>query len=393
MKGDLSKTLSNLQAQARQVLERKDLPHIVYLHGILGSHLAGEDSRRYWFDLQRIIKADFAEPLGLAPDGVSPAPGAGHAQPAGHLEVIYQLAQLRWTLAGFRVHAFAFDWRKSIHLLGDDLHRFLEAIRTEAPRVALVGHSMGGLVACEYANRHAGWSDRVERAVFLGSPLQGSFAPMEALTGDFRVVRLLAAMAVGVPDAGMRLRRMSATLPGLLDMLPDPKVFPTAEPLYTMPVWPDGVVPAQQWLDQSRTVKSRIVGSPLLKRAATLVTKQLPTPVEATVNGKPTASVYGTGDGIVPLKSAAPAGLDAYEVTFPHTALPLDPKAIAAVPKLVCGEPIGLRRVDSGEGDERVAWVEALDSVQAEIEKIRQRAKEGKLIDLDALWLLTGGYK
>jgi hypothetical protein len=40
-----------------------------------------------------------------------------------------------------------------------------------------------------------------------------------------------------------------------------------------------------------------------------------------------------------------------------------------------------------------VAWVEALDSVQAEIEKIRQRAKEGKLIDLDALWLLTGGYK
>ncbi len=393
VKGDLTKAITELKSQARKALEEDDLPPIVFLPGIMGSHLGRPGTRRYWFDLERVIKSNFAEELGLAADGVSPTEGRKPVKAMGQLEVIYQLAQLRWALAGFRVHAFAFDWRKSVHLLADELHAFLETIRKESPRVALVGHSMGGLVACEYANRHPEWSERVERAVFLGSPLQGSFAPMEAVTGDFRIVRLLSAMAVGVPDAMIRLRRMTCTMPGLMDMMPSPSVFPTAAPLYTEGVWPDGIVPAQRWLDQSKALKSRIVGSPLLKRAATLVTKQLPTPVAATMNGKPVASEYGTGDGIVPVKSAVPAGLTAYEVNFPHTALPLDPKALAAVPKLIRGESVELRRVEWSEGDEKLAFAETLVAVQKQVEAIRKRASEGRLLDLDSLWLLTGGHK
>ncbi|MEZ5399728.1 MAG: alpha/beta fold hydrolase [Bryobacteraceae bacterium] len=394
VKGNLSGALAELESQARNALARNGgLPHIVYLHGILGSHLARPGTRRYWFDLERVIRANFAEELGLAADGLSPVEGKKPVQPAGHLEAIYKLAELRWTLAGFRVHAFAFDWRKSIHVLAADLHNFLESIRDVAPKVALVGHSMGGLVACEYANRHAGWSDRVERAVFLGSPLRGSFAPMEAFTGDFRVVRLLAAMAAGVPDANLRLRRMARTLPGLIDMLPDPAVFPSAEPLYSEAVWTDGVAPAQRWLDQSRALKPRIAGSPLLTRASALVAKQIPTPVAAAVNGKPAASEFGTGDGIVPLKSSAPPGLTAFEVRFPHTALPLDPSAIQAVPKVIRGDAVALRKVDPAEGSEKPAVLEKFRLLQRDVDAIRNRVREGRLLDLDALWLLTGGYK
>ncbi|MEZ5353375.1 MAG: hypothetical protein R2762_12120 [Bryobacteraceae bacterium] len=393
VKGDLRKTFADLKGQAQKALHQKDLPHIVFLHGIMGSHLGRPGTRRYWFDVERVIKSNFAEELGLGDDGQSPAPGRKPVQAMGQLEVIYQLAQLRWVLAGFRVHPFAFDWRKSVHLLADELHLFLESIRADAPRVALVAHSMGGLVACEYANRHADWAERVERTVFLGTPLQGSFAPMEALTGDFRIVRLLAAMAVGSPDAAVRLRRMASTMPGLLDMLPAPDVFASASALYTQAVWPDGIVPAQRWLDQSKALKSRIVGSPVLSRAAMLATRQLPTPVAAKVNGKPVASDYGTGDGIVPLKSAVPAGLQAYEVNFPHTALPLDPKAIAAVPKLIRAESLDLRPVAHTEGDEKLPYAETLRAVQKEVEAIRDRAREGKLLDLDSLWLLTGGHR
>jgi triacylglycerol esterase/lipase EstA (alpha/beta hydrolase family) len=57
----------------------------------------------------------------------------------------------------------------------EELHRHIERIvaGTGQPRVALVGHSMGGLVARAYVARHG--AGRVARLVTLGTPHHGSW--------------------------------------------------------------------------------------------------------------------------------------------------------------------------------------------------------------------------
>jgi hypothetical protein len=61
-----------------------------------------------------------------------------------------------------------------IEAFADELHERIEAIAagTGQPRVVVVGHSMGGLVARAYLARHG--SARLARLVTLGSPHQGS---------------------------------------------------------------------------------------------------------------------------------------------------------------------------------------------------------------------------
>ncbi|MFI5011559.1 MAG: esterase/lipase family protein [Hyphomicrobiales bacterium] len=63
----------------------------------------------------------------------------------------------------------------SIDALADQLHARIEALRAEAgaDRVALVGHSMGGLAARAYLRRHG--SSRVARLVTLASPHHGTW--------------------------------------------------------------------------------------------------------------------------------------------------------------------------------------------------------------------------
>ena len=62
----------------------------------------------------------------------------------------------------------------SIEANAAQLARFVEAIcaQTGAPKVALVGHSMGGLVARAWL--HAGGAPRIEQIVALGTPNRGT---------------------------------------------------------------------------------------------------------------------------------------------------------------------------------------------------------------------------
>ena len=95
---------------------------------------------------------------------------------------------------------------------GRTLARELDALlaRRDVEEVALVGHSMGGLVARSACHAGGDWTDRVTHVVSLGSPHRG--APLEAAVN-------YAAAALGVmpesrPFAGF-LRRRSA---GIRDM-------------------------------------------------------------------------------------------------------------------------------------------------------------------------------
>jgi pimeloyl-ACP methyl ester carboxylesterase len=120
--------------------------------------------------------------------------------------------------------------------LADLLERFAESYeRTlDAPvdEIALVGHSMGGLVvrsACHYASEaHHRWVERVRRVICLGTPHQG--APLEKfgnvitgalgaidLPGTLVSARILEARSAGIKD----LRHGSLVDDDWLDKDPD----------------------------------------------------------------------------------------------------------------------------------------------------------------------------
>lgn len=79
------------------------------------------------------------------------------------------------------------------------LHRVVEHWPTDVRRIALVGHSMGGLIlraACAVTtDREAPWTDRVTDVVTLGSPHLG--APLERVVN--RGVRYLGALPESAP--------------------------------------------------------------------------------------------------------------------------------------------------------------------------------------------------
>ncbi len=74
------------------------------------------------------------------------------------------------------VYGFNYPWFASIHGNAARLARFVERVAREtgAPRVDLVAHSLGGLVALEYiAADGMGGRDRVRRLVTIASPHAG----------------------------------------------------------------------------------------------------------------------------------------------------------------------------------------------------------------------------
>jgi pimeloyl-ACP methyl ester carboxylesterase len=316
------------------------LPEIIFLHGIMGSHLAayGSLGGRIWLSPLAFAAGSVAGRLTLGNDGERDLNSEHVLYPDGHIRLVYEKAARKWRGRGYVVHEFAFDWRKSIANSADRLHLFIESLRLERPakKFALVGHSMGGLVATLYAARHPEWSARVTQSIFLGSPLRGSYVPIEALLGTYPLFPKFA-LADRLDDIDSFIS-MARTLPGLLDMLPDPELFPDAAPLYQRATWPEASAPAQMWLDQSRQVKRLLATSPVLETARLIVSPEHPTVGEVTVVGgklQPGAR-NRPGDGTVPTRSAAGlAGVAVYRATYSHGDLPREPSVIEAVDDLL----------------------------------------------------------
>ena len=83
--------------------------------------------------------------------------------------------------------------------------------------VALIGHSMGGLVARAALTHAAG--KHVSQLIMLGTPNAGSLAAVQALRGTYSVVRKIAMLDLR-HDAEYLARNVFASFPGLHELLP-----------------------------------------------------------------------------------------------------------------------------------------------------------------------------
>jgi pimeloyl-ACP methyl ester carboxylesterase len=123
------------------------------------------------------------------------------------------------------VYPFPYDWRQPLERVELELGAFIDEViaRTrllkhyaksawsEAPRVDLVGHSMGGLVIAGHLER-TGRRASVGKVVTLGTPFRGSLeAPIKVLTGT---------ASLGVHEPNSREREAARLTPALYYLAP-----------------------------------------------------------------------------------------------------------------------------------------------------------------------------
>ncbi|RUL88560.1 CHAT domain-containing protein [Tautonia sociabilis] len=232
-------------ALSRYVSRAAEAPagNVVILPGLMGSALHTIDRRgdddEVWLNLWRLAQGAIGR-LQLAPDGVLQADPSYSTRPGNALWKYYGELVLamrrRW-----RVLVFTYDWRKDIRLAADRLLANINSTFGPDEPVHLVAHSMGGLVARSFIQRHperwrSMWSagadrrSRGGRLVMLGTPNHGSYLVPQVLCGLANTVWMIERLDLTRDMAGML--RVVHSFPGVYQLMPSPIVDLDAKPLY-----------------------------------------------------------------------------------------------------------------------------------------------------------------
>ena len=220
---------------------------VYILPGIMGSMLGyrrKSGNHVVWLDP---IPVAAGELLSLA------LPDTTAIQPLGVMLPGYLKLKLLLRLAGFDAVFHPFDWRKSVAINGQLLLQRIA--RDNKKKAAIVGHSMGGLVARAALAVDRG--KRLGKIVQLGAPNFGSFAPVQALRAVYGSVRKVAALD---PEhsAEQLSRHVFRSLPGIYELLPSPLHRRDAD-LFELQSWPDDLLgPDATMLAQARRVRERL---------------------------------------------------------------------------------------------------------------------------------------
>jgi pimeloyl-ACP methyl ester carboxylesterase len=261
-------------------------------------------------------------------------PGNGDAARAeivslGVVTYSYLKLKLHLRAAGFAAAFHDYDWRLSVDELGRSL---AERLRNEpAERLAIVAHSMGGLVS--RAAVVLPGAERVERVILLGTPNYGSFAPIQALRGTYAVVRKLARL-----DREATAESLSGevfnTFPSLYQMLPAATCSDGTD-LFDAAAWPtSGPRPDPTLLEHARTVQAGLAQPDHRFACIVGIGQETVTSVRRHKDDF-VYTITRHGDGTVPAISAALPGAQALYAPVAHSDLTRDPMVAAAVIELL----------------------------------------------------------
>ena len=317
--------LARLARTAARVGVKDGHPHVVVVPGILGSQLGL--ARRpplpndvLWLD-PIDIQVGRLGLLGL--DAGAPI------IPLGVVLYSHLKLRLRLRAAGFAVTAHAYDWRLGIEESGTS---FAERLRAHAARrVAIVAHSMGGLIS-RVAVALPGM-EHVERVVLLGTPNLGSFAPVQALRGTYAVVRKIARLD-GATTAERLTEEVFNSFPSLYQMVP---VFggKGAADLLDPGSWPDsGPALRPALLESARRFRDRLPPADERFVAIAGVGQETVTAISKGRDGF-VYTLTRHGDGTVPARSAALDGANTYYANAAHSDLTRDAHVASAIVDLL----------------------------------------------------------
>lgn len=241
----------------------------------------------------------------------------------GAMAYTYLKITLSLRNAGFDAVLLDYDWRRDIGTLGKLLAARIEADGHD--RVALVGHSMGGLVARAALTHAAG--KQVTRLVTLGTPHAGSFGAVQALRGTYSVVRKLAQLDLR-HDAEYLAREVFSSFPGLYELLPAGRDAGKLD-LFDESMWPsEGPGPDHAFLHDAASLAARL--APADERFNVIVGCNQTTATGVTKTAGEFVYDYSLrGDGTVPMALARLDGANHRYVECDHSDLPLSDRVIA----------------------------------------------------------------
>jgi pimeloyl-ACP methyl ester carboxylesterase len=315
--------LSTLARQAATAKRRPDAPTIYLLPGILGSQLgvpraAGEPPDVLWLDPDDVVNGRLTELHPQHPTGVCSL---------GPVIYNYLALKLRLAAAGFHVVFHDYDWRHDIVASGRRLADRLKA--DSATQIALVGHSMGGLLA-RAALRHIDHEcapQRIRHVIGIGAPHGGAIAAVQALRAAYPVVCRLAAIDQHHDAQNLTLEVFRYFL-SLYQMLPTES---PALNLFDVSSWPrTGAVPVPELLASARGFASQLACADARFFSIVGIGQRTVTGIER--QGEEFRyEITSSGDGTVAISRATLAGAPLYCVRCEHSELPRSPTVADAV--------------------------------------------------------------
>ena len=317
------RALKMLARRAHRVPLAAQALRVLIVPGIMGSQLGLKRAAPAPNDIVWLDPFDIQQGrLGVLRVG-----GGAAVVPLG--AVLYSLLRLKLALRarGFAAEFHDYDWRLGIAELG----RALAGRLAHHARIAIVAHSMGGLVA-RAALRHPG-TGHVTRVVLLGTPNLGSCAAVQALRGTYAVVRKVARLAAQ-PSAEALATEVFSSFPSLYDMLPTGDWSGRAD-LLDPAAWPrSGPQPRAQLLAAARATQSLLAPADARFAAIVGVGQETVTAV-ARRRDDFIYTLTRHGDGTVPAASAALTGAPCAYARVAHSDLTRDPAVAAAVVDLL----------------------------------------------------------
>jgi pimeloyl-ACP methyl ester carboxylesterase len=320
------RALAALARRARTARLSDGAPRVLIVPGIMGSQLglsraAPLPNDIVWLDPLDIERGRLA---------ALRVPGPAPIVPLGVVLFSYLRLKLHLRAAGFAAEFHDYDWRLSIVQSGRAL---AERLRTLRPaRVAIVAHSMGGLVSrvalAQEGTRH------VERLVLLGTPNCGSFAAVQALRGTYAVVRKVARLAQRASAESLAAEIFS-TFPSLYELLPWGSCSVAGGDLFDARNWPaTGPRPRAALLEAARATQGQL--APPDERFAVIagVGAETVTGLRRR-GGQFLYTLTRGGDGTVPLASALLPGVRSAYARAAHSDLTRDAVVAAAVVDLL----------------------------------------------------------
>jgi hypothetical protein len=339
--------LARLARRAQRAQEVTGALRVLVVPGIMGSQLGVRRAAPLPDDILWLDPIDIQHGRLAALDFPDGAP----IVPLGAVLYSYLRLKLHLLAHGFAAELHDYDWRLPIADLGQ---AFAERLRETPGRIAIVAHSMGGLVA-RAALKFPGTA-HVERVVLLGTPNCGSFAAVQALRGTYAVVRKVARLARGA-SAEQLAEEVFSSFPSLYELLPTGACGAGAD-LLDAAAWPrSGPQPRAVLLERARALQSRL--APADARFAVVAGVGEET-VTAVVRRHEDFiyTLTRRGDGTVPAVSAELAGARCAYARVAHSDLTRDPEVAAAVVELLRrGTTARLARhwVGAGRAEARVS--------------------------------------
>ncbi len=213
------------------------MPLVLIVPGLPGTKL-GQGGEELWFDVSKARRGGL---LNLAYQ-----PGATPLDTLGVFNSVYGQLDVRLRFSGFDVAVHAFDWRRPLAELGDELAARVAAAPGE---VHVVAHSMGGLVARAAIHRGA---PNLRKVIMLGTPNHGTFAVVQGIRGAHWMLHAVSALDAQHTAAELAARVFS-TWPSIYPQIPVPAADGDVD-LRRLASWPAGPGPRPELLEATSSV-------------------------------------------------------------------------------------------------------------------------------------------